>query len=291
MKRESSSEAVKLTSVVSLPAGIVYLVPTPIGNLGDITLRALEVLKFVDAIACEDTRHSRKLLTHFGINKPVERLDAHTMAARAQGVLERYPRLAFISDAGSPGLSDPGAELVAIALGLGYRIEALPGATALIPALVLSGLSTASFAFYGFLARGGKERKAQLEVIAHSPVTTAIYESPHRIVQTLEQLMVVCGVDRLCAVARELSKLHEEVFRGSLQAALEHFSTGVVRGEIVLIVAAQPVMPKVMDVDAMAQSLLLQGKSVKEIRAGLQAGGVDRNAAYDAALKASRETA
>jgi 16S rRNA (cytidine1402-2'-O)-methyltransferase len=276
---------------VSLAAGIVYLVPTPIGNLGDMTLRSLEVLKNVDAIACEDTRHSRKLLTHFGINKPVERLDAHTMVARARGVLTRYPRLAFISDAGTPGLSDPGAELVAIALDMGYRIEALPGATALIPALVLSGLSTASFAFYGFLARSGKDRKAQLEVIAESAVTTAIYESPHRIVATLEQLMAVCGAERPCAVARELTKLHEEIFRGSLGAAHAHFSIGTVRGEIVLVVAAKPVSLEVLDVDALARTLRLEGKSVKEIRAGLQALGADRNAAYDAALKVGRETA
>ena len=275
---------------MSLAAGIVYLVPTPIGNLGDMTLRALEVLKNVDAIACEDTRHSRKLLTHFGINKPVERLDAHTMAARARGVLERYPRLAFISDAGTPGLSDPGAELVAIALELGYRIEALPGATALIPALVLSGLPTVSFAFYGFLARSGTTRKAQLEVIAQSAVTTAIYESPHRITDTLEQLMVVCGAERSCAVARELSKLHEEVFRGSLAAAKEHFSLGAVRGEIVLIVAAKPASLEVIDFDALACDLRLAGQSVKEIRAALQALGADRNAAYDAALNAHRQT-
>ena len=289
--QESSSRAGKLNAAVSLAAGIVYLVPTPIGNLGDMTLRALEVLKTVDAIACEDTRHSRKLLTHFGINKPVERLDAHTMAARARGVLERYPRLAFISDAGSPGLSDPGAELVAIALELGYRIEALPGATALIPALVLSGLSTASFAFYGFLARSGATRKAQLEVVAQSVVTTAIYESPHRLTATLEQLMVVCGAERPCAVARELSKLHEEVFRGSLQAAHAHFSAGAVRGEIVLVIAAKPISLEVIDVDAMARVLRSDGKSVKEIRTALQSLGVDRNAAYDAALKVNRETA
>ena len=275
---------------MSFTAGIVYLVPTPIGNLGDITLRALEVFQLVDAIACEDTRHSRKLLTHFGINKPVERLDAHTMATRARGVLERYPRLAFISDAGSPGLSDPGAELVTIALELGYRVEALPGATALIPALVLSGLSVASFAFYGFLARSGQMRKAQLEVIAQSAVTTAIYESPHRIVQTLEQLMVVCGADRPCAVARELSKLHEEVFRGSLRAAQAHFSAGVVRGEIVLVVDAKPASLEVIDLDAIARGLRLEGKSVKEIRVALQDIGADRNAAYDAALNAHRQT-
>lgn len=291
MKREKTrAKLVSSRTTVNLAAGIVYLVPTPIGNLGDITLRALEVLRTVDAIACEDTRHSRKLLTHFGINKPVERLDAHTMATRARGVLERYPRLAFISDAGSPGLSDPGAELVAIAVKLGYRIEALPGATALIPALVLSGLSVASFAFYGFLARSGQMRKAQLEVINQSAVTTAIYESPHRTVQTLEQLMAVCGADRPCAVARELSKLHEEVFRGSLEAAHAHFGAGAVRGEIVLVVAAKPLTITVIDVDAMAHGLLLEGNSVKEIRAALQASGVDRNAAYDAALKVSRQT-
>jgi 16S rRNA (cytidine1402-2'-O)-methyltransferase len=270
--------------------GIVYLVPTPIGNLGDITLRALEVLKGVDAIACEDTRHSRKLLTHFGINKPLERLDAHTMSTRARAVLERYPRLAFVSDAGTPGLSDPGAELIGVALELGYRVEALPGATALIPALVLSGLPTARFTFHGFLSRSGRERREQLEVIARSPVTSAVYESPHRLKDTLEELIAVCGADRACAVARELSKLHEETYRGTLEQAFVHFNQGEVRGEIVLIVAgvqAREVLEP--DFAGIAAQMARDQQSASSIRAALQALGAERNRAYDLALSAVRE--
>ncbi len=263
--------------------------PTPIGNLGDITLRALEVLKSVDAIACEDTRHSKKLLMHFGINKPVERLDAHTMRERARGVLERYPRLAFVSDAGTPGLSDPGADLVDIALAMQYRVEALPGATALIPALVLSGLPTQPFAFYGFLHRGGKERRAQLETIARSPITTAIYESPHRLIDTLEDLIAVCGADRACAVVRELTKLHEETVRGTLSQTLVHFQAGAVRGEIVVVIAGETKTPEDVDYLEIARGLSAEGNGVKEIRAALQRLGADRNAAYSAALEAQKE--
>jgi 16S rRNA (cytidine1402-2'-O)-methyltransferase len=277
-------------SPVSAPPGTVYLVPTPIGNLGDITLRALEVLKSVDAIACEDTRHSGKLLMHFGINKPLERLDAHTMASRARGILERYPRLAFVSDAGTPGLSDPGTELVRLAVAMGYRIEALPGATALIPALVLSGLSTSSFAFYGFLARSGKERRTQLEVIARSPITTVIYESPRRLEATLKDLIAVCGAERSCAVARELTKLHEEIHRGTLEQTLVHFAAGEIRGEIVLVIAAMPAtLTPIRDFAADALTLAREGQTAKDIRATLQSLGADRNAAYDLALNAVRE--
>lgn len=263
--------------------------PTPIGNLGDITLRALETLKSVDAIACEDTRHSRKLLTHFGINKPLERLDAHTIQDRARSVLERYPRLAFVSDAGTPGLSDPGAELVQIALGMDYRVEALPGATALVPALVLSGLPTQPFTFHGFLHRSGKERKAQLETIARSPHTSALYESPHRLTDTLEDLINVCGATRGCAVVRELSKLHEEVHRDTLEGAKVHFQAGAVRGEIVVVIAGETRVEEPVDYLEIARTLKLEGKTTKDIRTALQALGADRNAAYDAALNVQKE--
>ena len=203
---------------------IVYLVPTPIGNLGDMTLRALETLKNVDCIACEDTRHSGKLLQHFGISKPLERLDAHTMLERAKHILEKYARVAFVSDAGSPGLSDPGAELVSIALELGIRIEALPGANALIPAITLSGLPTGRFSFHGFLPRSGRERTERLEEISVSNITSVLYESPHRLHTTLLELSALCGTTRQCAVARELSKLHEEIYRGTLEACLRLFA-------------------------------------------------------------------
>jgi 16S rRNA (cytidine1402-2'-O)-methyltransferase len=265
---------------------VVYLVPTPVGNLGDITLRALETLKTVDCVACEDTRHSGKLLSHFGISKPLERLDAHTMQERARAVLEKYQRIAFISDAGSPGLSDPGADLVSIALELGIRVEALPGATALIPALTLSNLPTARFAFYGFLPRSGQERQKRLEEISTSNLTTAIYESPHRLLDTLRDLKTLCGTDRLCAVARELSKLHEEVFRGTFEEAVKHFANEA-RGEIVLVIAPNvaPHEPS-LDYAQKAHEYAQSGLRAKEIRQKLQLLGLERNVAYDLALQA-----
>ncbi len=270
-------------------SGIVYLVPTPIGNLGDITLRALEVLKSVDAIACEDTRHSRRLLTHFGINKPLERLDAHTMGARAAYVLGKYTRLAFVSDAGTPGLSDPGAELVSVALELGYKIEALPGATALVPALVLSGLSTARFTYFGFLPRSGRERRERIAEIASSSITSAIYESPHRLLETLTDLGQACGVTRACAVVRELTKLHEEVFRGSLEQTFDHFQRGQIRGEIVIVVAGlEPnnAAPDHTSFETKALELAKDQKTARDIREILQNLGLDRNKAYEIALGA-----
>ena len=271
--------------------GIVYLVPTPVGNLGDITLRALEVLKSVDAVAAEDTRHSRQLLTHFGIDKPLVRLDAHTMRARAEGVLAKYPRLAYVSDAGSPGLSDPGAELVEFALRAGARVEALPGPTALIPALTLSGLPVGRFTFHGFLPRSGRERRERLEEIAQSGISSAFYESPHRLSDTLADLAEICGPERPCAVARELSKRFEEVFRGTIQQAFQHFTDP--RGEIVVVVG--PTDPDATptitgeDLEKMARDLAGHGKTAREIRAALMKTGLERNRAYALALEATSQ--
>jgi 16S rRNA (cytidine1402-2'-O)-methyltransferase len=268
---------------------IVYLVPTPIGNLGDITLRALETLKNVDCIACEDTRHSGRLLQHFGIHKPLERLDAHTMLERAKYILGKYPRVAYISDAGSPGLSDPGAELVHIALELGIRIEALPGANALIPAMTLSGLPSGRFSFHGFLPRKGRERTERLEEISISQITSVIYESPHRLHDTLLELIKLCGATRQCAVARELSKLHEEIYRSTLEKTAQHFS-GEVKGEIVIILAPNTVsLEPNLDYAQRALEFAQTGLRAKEIRAKLQQLGLERNAAYDLALKVVSE--
>ena len=270
----------------------MYLVPTPIGNLGDITLRALEVLRSVDAVAAEDTRRSRQLLTHFGIDKPLVRLDAHTMLDRAQSTLKRYPRLAYVSDAGSPGLSDPGAELVRVALEMNVRVEALPGPNALIPALTLSGLPTARFTFHGFLPRAGRERRERLDEIAHSTVTSAFYESPHRLLETLSELEALCGPERECAVARELSKRFEEVFRGKLHTARTHFTDP--RGEIVVVVGPATEHDKMTpapDFETLASSLAQQGKTAREIRAELMKHGLDRNRAYALALSVTQRAA
>ncbi|HEX2864330.1 MAG TPA: 16S rRNA (cytidine(1402)-2'-O)-methyltransferase [Deinococcales bacterium] len=262
---------------------MVWLVPTPIGNLGDMTLRALDVLRDADAVAAEDTRHSGLLLKHFGISKPLVRLDAHTMD-RAPGVLERYPRLAFVSDAGTPGISDPGAELVRLALDLGGRVEVLPGATAFVPALVASGLPAARFTFLGFLARSGREREAVLQAVADSRVTSLVYEAPTRLPATLRDLERVCGPERPAAVARELTKLHEEVARGPLAALRERFAAPP-KGEIVIVVGPAEDRPVERDWEALAGSLAAGGLSGRDLRARLEAEGLDRNRAYRLAVR------
>ena len=267
--------------------GTLWLVPTPLGNLGDITLRATWVLRDCDAVACEDTRRSGALLHHLGIHKPLLRLDAHTMN-RAPGVLAQYPRLAYVSDAGTPGISDPGAELLRLAVSLGYRAEVLPGPTALIPALVLSGLDAGRFTFEGFLPRGGRERRERLEAIAERPETTLIYESPHRLHATLAELSAACGPERRSSVTRELSKRFEETRRGTLAELGEYFAAGV-RGEIVLVLAGRPAQPRPQpgeDHTAQAAEWAGQGLGAREIRELLQAAGLRKNDAYELALRA-----
>jgi 16S rRNA (cytidine1402-2'-O)-methyltransferase len=261
----------------------LILVPTPIGNLGDITLRALEVLKSVDVIAAEDTRHSQKLLSHFTIHKPLIRLDAHTIAERGQAVLKRYERIAFITDAGTPGISDPGAELVRLALGLSYTVEVLPGATAFVPALVASGLPTAQFCFEGFLPRKGRERKERLLQISQRNMTSIIYESPQRIIDTLKDLQEVCGKDHLVSVSREISKQFETTYRGTLEDLIEQLGQGEVRGEIVLVVG--PAEKSEINIEEKHLELKSQGLEGRELREALISSGVPRNMAYQLSLK------
>lgn len=268
----------------------MWLVPTPVGNLGDITLRAVNVLRQADAVACEDTRRSGQLLTHLGLSKPLVRLDAHTMS-RAAGVLEQYPRLAYVSDAGTPGISDPGAELLRLALTLGGRAEVLPGATAFVPALVLSGLDTARFTFEGFLPRSGRERKERLQAICGRPETTLIYESPHRLHATLLELAALCGPERRASVTRELSKKFEETRRGVLPALAAHFAQGV-KGEIVLVLDGAPAQAQPTPDEtfaAQAAALAAQGLPAREIRELLQRAGLRKNDAYELALQAVQD--
>ncbi|PYE51850.1 16S rRNA (cytidine(1402)-2'-O)-methyltransferase [Deinococcus yavapaiensis] len=264
----------------------VTLVPTPIGNLSDITLRAIEVLKGADAVACEDTRHSGALLHHLGIKKPLVRLDAHTIRDRAGGVLEKYPRLAYVSDAGTPGISDPGAELVEIVLDLGGTVEALPGPTAFVPALVLSGLKIARFTFEGFLPRSGRERRERLAALARREEASVVYESPHRLAETLADLAEACGGARRASVTRELSKLHEETRRGSLSELSALFEQGA-RGEIVVVVEgrSEPLHEEAVDFEAMARLLADEGRSAREIRALLTQAGLRKNDAYALSLR------
>ncbi|MGM9322078.1 16S rRNA (cytidine(1402)-2'-O)-methyltransferase [Deinococcus aquaticus] len=278
-------------SPVSIPDGArVWLVPTPVGNLGDITLRALDVLRAADAVACEDTRRTGALLTHLGIRKPLVRLDAHTMR-RAPQVLEKYPRLAYVSDAGTPGISDPGAELVQAAVAADIPVEVLPGATAFVPALVLSGLPGGRFTFEGFLPRSGRERKERLSAVAARSETSVLYESPHRLHATLLDLAQACGETRAASVTRELSKRFEETARGTLTELAAHFSGGV-RGEIAVVVAGRSDAERAAEaaqVDHLgqAQAWAATGLGVRDIRDLLVSQGLRKNDAYALALQAT----
>jgi len=264
----------------------LVLVPTPIGNLEDITLRALKVLKEAEVVACEDTRRTGILLKHFGISKPMVRLDQHTVP-RAKDLLSEREYVAYATDAGTPGISDPGAELVGLGLKEGWKIEVLPGATALIPALVVSGFPTARFAFEGFLPQKTVERKERLEQILPGR-TVVLYEAPHRLQETLKDLVRFFGPEHLVAIARELSKLHEEIWRGSLGQALGHFK--VPRGEFVVVLA--PKMPQAKGQTPDAKELLerfkKQGLSGKELAKALVEAGLPRNQAYGLAHKSHK---
>jgi len=258
----------------------LVLVPTPIGNLEDITLRALRALKEAEVIACEDTRRTGILLKHYGISKPLLRLDQHTVG-NARRLLQGYERVAYVTDAGTPGISDPGAELVALALKEGWQLEVLPGPTALIPALVASGLPTARFAFEGFLPQKRSERRARLEQVAGR--TVVLYEAPHRLRDTLQDLLQIYGPEHPVAVARELSKLHEEIWRGSLGQALEHFKEP--KGEFVLVLGPKEKPPASQGQGAseMLEQFKAQGLKGKALFRALTEAGIPRNLAYELA--------
>ncbi|WP_372773219.1 16S rRNA (cytidine(1402)-2'-O)-methyltransferase [Mangrovibacterium sp.] len=215
----------------------LYLVPTPIGNLDDMTFRAIKVLKEVDLILAEDTRTSSKLLHHFEIQNKLSshhKFNEHQTASHIAQRIESGENIALISDAGTPGISDPGFLLVKNCLELGVQVECLPGATALIPALVNSGLPCDRFCFEGFLPQK-KGRQKKLLSLQNEERTLIFYESPYRLIKTLEQFCEFMGEDRQVSVSRELSKLFEENYRGTVKEALEHFKAKTVKGEIVIV--------------------------------------------------------
>ena len=221
----------------ALEAGMLYLVPTPIGNLEDMTVRAVRVLKEADLIAAEDTRNSLKLLTHFDIHTPMVSYHEYNKYDRARELTEKMlsgQTVAVITDAGTPGISDPGEELVRCAAQAGIRVSALPGACAGITALVMSGLPTRRFDFEGFLPQKKKERKEALERLKEICATIILYEAPHHLKDTLEDLETALG-DRKLAVVRELTKIHEEVLRMTIREAREYYKTVEPRGEYVLV--------------------------------------------------------
>lgn len=217
---------------------MLYLVPTPIGNLEDITLRALRILKEVSAVLAEDTRTSRRLLDHYGISTPLRAFHTHNEHAVVERIADELAAgatLALISDAGTPGISDPGFLLARACQRRGIRVECLPGATAFVPALVASGLPADSFHFDGFLPHK-KGRQTRLKYLAALDCTFILYESPFRLVKCLEELATFCGPERRACVAREISKLHEEVKVGTLAELKQWFEQKGAKGEIVLVV-------------------------------------------------------
>ncbi len=218
-------------------AGKLYIVPTPIGNLGDMTLRAIEVLKSADTVLAEDTRTSGKLLKHYGITTAVRSYhmhNEHRITAELASRIGAGETMALISDAGTPGISDPGFLLVRECLGKGVPVECLPGPTALIPALVESGFPSERFVFEGFLPPK-KGRQKRLQALKDEPRTLIFYESPHKLLKTLDQFQEVFGPDREVSVSRELSKLYGETLRGTLETVATHFRTQPPKGEFVLV--------------------------------------------------------
>jgi 16S rRNA (cytidine1402-2'-O)-methyltransferase len=220
--------------------GTLYLVGTPIGNLEDITLRALRVLKEVDLIACEDTRHSATLLNHYGIDKPTISYHEHNEQERAEQLMERLQRgesIAVVSDAGMPGISDPGYRLVSLAVQQGIQVVPISGPAAFLAALVASGLPTDAFRFGGFLPSKAGARRTALEAVRNSGETQIFYEAPHRIVESLRDVVQVLGGERHVVIARELTKIHEELLRGRASEVLANLEQRAeVRGEITLLI-------------------------------------------------------
>lgn len=221
------------------PASVsLFVVPTPIGNLGDITLRGLEVLKSVDIILAEDTRTSGVLLKHYNISKPLQSFHNFNEHRAVHGIVEKMKEgtvFALVSDAGTPGISDPGFLMVRATLEADLRVECLPGATAFVPALVKSGLPCDRFVFEGFLPHK-KGRQTALKKLADEERTMVFYESPHRLLKALEQFREYFGGDRRASVSRELTKMFEETVNGTIDEILQHFSAKEVKGEIVIIV-------------------------------------------------------
>jgi 16S rRNA (cytidine1402-2'-O)-methyltransferase len=273
------------------PGGRLVLVGTPIGNLGDLSPRAVDALRGADVICAEDTRRTRTLLAHAGVDAG-DRLRAvhgHTEAARAREVadLVRAGRtVVYASDAGMPGISDPGERLVRACAEAGLTVEVVPGPSAVLAALVVSGLPAARFRFEGFLPRKGSDRHARLAAVAASPDTVVLFESPHRAAATLADLAAACGADRPAALVRELTKLHEEVRRGTLGDLASAAAAEAPRGEVVLVVGGAPPAAPVDDaaVEAAVRAALAAGATSRDAAAQVAADlGVPKRRAYDVA--------
>ena len=273
-------------------AGMLYLVPTPIGNLGDISIRCRQTLEQADFIAAEDTRVTLKLLNHLGIKKSLVSYYEHNKAVSGGKILERIlagETCALVSDAGSPAISDPGEQLVKQCAAAGVPVCAIPGPCAVITALSISGQSTGRFCFEGFLSTARKSRREHLESLAQEQRTMVFYEAPHKLLSTLEDMAAVFGADRPISLCRELTKLHEEVIRTTLGDAVAQFRQAPPRGEFVLVIAGAPPedAPAATGQDAAARvaQLMEAGLPRKDaVRQASQELGLSRNAVYDASL-------
>ena len=273
-------------------AGILYLVPTPIGNLGDVSLRARQTLENADFIAAEDTRVSLKLLNHLEIKKPLVSYYEHNKTFKGGRIVERIlagETCALVSDAGSPAISDPGEDLVKECAAAGITVCAIPGPCAAITALSISGQSTGRFCFEGFLSMSKKSRREHLSSLRAEKRTMIFYEAPHKLMNTLEDMVEVFGAERPVSFCRELTKLHEEVLRTTLGQAIVHFTETPPKGEFVLVVAGAPEeskeVPTATDAAGRVNALISQGLSRKDaIKQTAQELGLPKNAVYAAAL-------
>ena len=270
--------------------GRLEVVATPIGNLGDLTPRARDSLAAADVVAAEDTRRTGQLLAALGLRKPMVSLHAHNERGREAGLLARLEAgevVALVSDAGTPGISDPGERLVKAALNAGITVSAIPGPSALTMALVISGLPTARFVFEGFLPRSGSDRSRRIDDVAAEMRTVVLYEAPHRLEKTLDDLETACGAMRRVVLARELTKLHEEMWRGTLHDAVKYAQTTEPRGEYVLILegAKPPAPPTDEEINDALRDELRNGSSKKDAAAKVAAKyGIQKRHVYELAL-------
>lgn len=269
---------------MSRAAGSLFVVSTPIGNMGDFSFRAVEVLRAVAVVLAEDTRHSRKLLAHYEITTPMASYHEHNEARSIPRIIERLSSgedVALISDAGTPLLSDPGERLVRAAIEAGIAVVPVPGASALLAALVASGLDLSQFTFFGFLPRRGRERAAALDEIASSRRTAVLYEAANRVAESLRDLAGRAGEDRAGVVGRELTKRFEELKQGTLESLRAYYEGTAPRGEVVILVAGAP--PPSLDEAQLARdarTLRESGLTVRDVAAELARRGVARNVAY-----------
>ena len=269
--------------------GKLYICPTPIGNLEDITLRTLRILGQADLIACEDTRHSLKLLNHYEIKKPLTSYHEHNVKEKGPTLIYKLlegQNIALITDAGMPGISDPGEDIIKMAIEEGIEVVGLPGPSASITALVVSGLSTDKFVFEGFMPSKKRDRVKALEVLAKEKRTIIFYESPHRLIDTLNDMLEKLG-NRKIAIVRELTKLHEEIYRGDFIGAISKFESTPIKGEFVIIVEGNTEVQEItVDIQKELKKHIENGMTKKDaIKKVVEEFNIPKNEVYTASLQ------